>query len=151
MLDLTFSLEGGEVVSRRLGISAAGVKDFRRPLDQIGRNFLKVFDRNFSSRGSLYDGWAPRKPRYYMGARVDTWPLMEKTGRMRRAFKADVTTTSLKIDNPTPYFVYHQSSKLPRTKLPRRVMMKIRRQDAESIVKEFQLYLVEVMRRAGTR
>lgn len=150
MIDLTFNLEGAEVVHRRLGITAEGVKSFKEPLAQIGHNFMKTFDMNFDARGGLYGGWAPRKPRYYAGQRIDTWPLMERTGRMREAFAADVTKTGLVLGNSAPYFVYHQSNQ-PRTRLPRRVMMKIRDQDATMIVKEFQYYVVNLLRSSGDR
>lgn len=150
MLELSFSLQGQEIVHRRLGISAEGVKSFKQPLDKIGGNFMKAFDLNFSSRGSLYGGWAPRKPQFRAGRRVDTWPLMEKTGRMRKSFNKTVTSTSLTLGNSAPYFVYHQSNK-NRTRLPRRMMMKIRQQEATMIVKTFQAYLVEVLRRSGGR
>lgn len=150
MLDISFSLEGEGVVHRRLDIAAEGVKDFHQPLDQIGRNFLKVFDANFDSLGGAYGGWQPRKPQMVGSTRIDTWLLMEKTGRMRHAFTKAVSATSLKLGNGAPYFVYHQSNK-PRKRLPRRVMMKIREQDAQMIVKEFQYYLIGLLRAEGKR
>lgn len=143
MVELSFSLEGGEVVHRRLGIVAEGVTSFREPLDQIGRNFMKVFDLNFSTRGATYGGWAPRARQY-------PWPLLERTGRMREGFQRKVDRKSLTLDNEAPYFVYHQSS-APRQRLPRRVMMKIRAQDATMIVKEFQFYLIKLLRMRGVR
>ncbi len=147
MLELSFSLEGQEIVHRRLGISAEGVKSFREPLNQIGTNFMKTFDMNFRSRGALYGGWAPRKPQYRGGVRVDTWPLLEKTGKMRRSFRSKASSNSLVLDNTAPYFVYHQSSARRGSRLPRRALMKLRQQDAEMIVRAFQAYLVALTRR----
>lgn len=150
MVELQFSIEGSEPISRRLGITAEGVKNFRKPFTEIGDSLLKTFDMNFSSRGALYGGWAPRKPQFKGGVRVDTWPLMEKTGRMRRSFTKTVRSDSLELANGARYFKYHQSNG-PRDRLPRRVMMKLRRQDADMIVKTFQSYLIEEARKAGTR
>ena len=150
MVDLRFTLEGQEVVSRRLGIAAAGVTDFKAPFAKIGSNFLKTFDTNFSARGGVYGRWQPRKPKYRNGIRIDTWPLLEKTGRMRRSFTQQTTRNRLVLGNSAPYFVYHQSNG-PRTRLPRRVMMKLRQQEATMIVKEFQAFLIGVLRSAGER
>jgi phage gpG-like protein len=150
-VELEFAVEGEERISRVLGITAEGVKDFSKPFQDSGRQMLKTFDMNFRSRGSLYGGWAPRVPQYRSGSRVDTWPLMEKSGRMRRSFRSTVTRTSLRLDNSAPYFVYHQSSARRSGRLPRRLMMKLRAQDADMIMKTFQKYLVELARKAGTR
>jgi phage gpG-like protein len=150
-LELTFSVEGSEQISRRLGITAEGVKNFREPLREVGKDLLKTFDTNFSSRGALYGGWAPRKPQYRNGVRVDTWPLMEKSGRMRRSFKSDVRPFTVELSNRATYFKYHQSNAPRRSKLPRRAMMKLRAQDADHIVKTFQAYLVKLARQSGAR
>ena len=69
---------------------------------------------------------------------------------MRKAFQKRVTESNVTIDNPTSYFVYHQS-RAPRKRLPRRVMMQLRQQEAEMIVKTFQAYVIAAMRRAGER
>src|SRR5215213_6715697 len=109
MLDLEFRIEGVPEVSRRLLVSAEGVKDFRQPLRQIGDELQKTFQMNFSQRGALFGGWAPRKPRYKNGQRVDTWPLLEKTGAMRKSFKDHLDPTKIVLTNTAPYFHYHQS------------------------------------------
>jgi phage gpG-like protein len=150
MVDLSFSIEGEETVHRSLGIVAKGVTSFKEPLGNIGKTFLKTFDMNFSSRGALYGGWTPRKPVYKGGTRIDTWPLMEKTGRMRKSFEMENSGTSLLLTNSVPYFVYHQSNQ-PRAHLPRRVMMKLRAQDASTITKTFQMYLIDLLRQTGER
>ncbi len=149
-LQLDFSIEGTERVSRVLNVPIDGVKDFRKPLTDVSKTLLKTFDMNFSARGGLYGGWAPRKPQYKGGIRIDNWPLLEKSGKMRKSFKSDVRKDSLELTNSQRYFVYHQSN-AARTRLPRRVMMKLRQQDATMIVKTFQGYLIELARKAGTR
>jgi phage gpG-like protein len=151
MLQLDFQVEGAEKVSRTLGITASAVRSFKEPLSAISRDLLKTFDMNFSARGALYGGWAPRKPQYRGGQRIDNWPLMEKTGRMRKSFKSKVSRTSVELFNPTPYFVCHQTNRRRSGRLPRRAMMKLRRQDADMVVKEFQKYLIKLARKSGAR
>lgn len=149
-LQLDFSIEGTERVSRVLDITVDGVKDFKKPFTDVGRSMLKTFDMNFDARGGLYGGWAPRKPQFRGGTRIDTWPLLEKSGAMRKGFKSTVKKDSVELTNSRSYFVYHQSN-TARTRLPRRVMMKLRQQDAQMVVKTFQAYLIELARKAGTR
>lgn len=151
-VELQFSVEGSEIVSRRLGITAEGVTDFKKPFSDVGKTLLKTFDTNFDSRGREYSaGWAPRKPQYKKGVRIDTWPLLEKSGDMRGGFRKKLTKWSLELYNTQSYFKYHQSNAPRKSNLPRRVMMKLREQDATMIVKSFQAYLVELSRKAGTR
>jgi phage gpG-like protein len=145
-LDLTFSIEGDKQVSRRLMIVADGVTDFTQPLHSIGGELNKTFQLNFDAEGGLFGGWPERVPQYKNGQRVDTWPILQKTGRMRQGFQQNVGKVTLVIFNPVEYFKYHQSNK-PRRRLPRRVMMKIDNERADYIVKAFQAYIVGLMRK----
>jgi len=64
--------------------------------------------------------WAPRKPP------TGVWPILEKTGRMRRSFKVIATAAQVKVLNDTDYLQYHQTGTsrmvarpvLPTGKLP---------------------------------
>ena len=144
-LHLTFEIQGEKQLSVELGIAADGIKKWDKPLAKVGDTLLKSFDLNFSSRGALFGGWAPRKPQYKAGKRVDSWPLLEKTGAMRKGFSSDVTDDYVKLENKLPYFKYHQSNE-PRKKIPRRIMMKIDQQRRNEIVKIFQAYIIQVTR-----
>jgi len=144
-IELSVELEGEKQLSRRLLIVADGVTDFTDPLNKIGGELKKTFDDNFDDEGSLFGGWRERKPQYRDGIRIDTWPLLQKTGEMRQSFESIVDKNSLTISNKAPYFVYHQSNK-PRYKLPRRVMMKVDEERRQYIQKAFQAYLVSLMR-----
>ena len=142
---LQFEIEGEKQVSVELGIAADGVKKWDKPLAKVGDTLLKSFDLNFAARGALFGGWPARKPQYKKGQRVDTWPLLEKTGAMRKGFRSDVNEDYVKLDNKLPYFKYHQS-KEPRKKIPRRIMMKIDQQRRNEIIKIFQAHIVQVTR-----
>lgn len=57
----------------------------------------------------------------------ETYPgagMLVRTGKMKRSFKSVATQTSLTISNTSPHFGYHQSD-APRSKMPRRVMLKV--------------------------
>lgn len=146
-MDLNITLEGEKQVSRRLLIIADGITNFEEPLRNIGGELQKTFQDNFASEGALFGGWAERKPQYRKGERVDTWPILDKTGRMKQSFRNHVGKTELIISNEVSYFKYHQSNKQPRTRLPRRVMMKIDMERKNFIIKQFQAYIVGLKRK----
>lgn len=137
-MDIEFSIEGEKQFSRRLLIVADGVTDFTTPLEEIGSELQKTFQLNFGQEGGLFGGWAPRKDN-------NPWPILDKSGLMKSSFEQKVDGNSLILFNPVPYFKYHQSNK-PRTRLPRRVMMRIDNERKEFIVKAFQKYLVSLIR-----
>lgn len=137
-MDLSVTLEGEQQVSRRLLIVADGITNFETPLRGIGSELQKTFQDNFSQEGALFGGWAERKQDY-------PWPILNRTGRMRQGFQQNLGPQELTIRNVVPYFKYHQSNK-PRTKLPRRVMMKIDQDRKVFIQRTFQAYIVGLIR-----
>lgn len=147
-MQVYFTIDGAEVLHRKLDFAAKDIGSLRQPMDQIGQNFRKTFDMNFSSRGGEYGGWAPRKPQMSGGRRIDTWPLLEKTGTMRKNFRQRVGNDWVRLFNPTHYFRYHQQGT---TKMPARVMMKLRAQDARMVTQTLQRYAIEVLRKRGLR
>lgn len=140
VVQLSFSIEGEKQVSRKLAMSADGIENFDAPLRAIGKEMLRAVDSNFDSRGSLFGArWKAR-------AKPKPWPLLEKTGEMRRGFKDNLGEGYVEIYNVQDYFKYHQSNK-PRKKLPRRLMLKIDQVRKVFIVKEFQRHIQEAMRK----
>lgn len=142
MISLDITLEGDKLMSRALMVSADRLKDFTKPLTESAQLLQKSFQLNFDAQGAMFGGWAPRKPQMRHGARVDTWPLLEKTGTMRGSFYSDVAADTAVLGNNSPYFKYHQSN-AARTKLPRRVMMDINDANKVLIQKTFQQYLID--------
>lgn len=137
-MDISVTLEGEAQVHRRLLIVAGGITNFEAPLRNIGSELQKTFQDNFAQEGALFGGWPARKQDY-------PWPILNKTGRLRQGFRQNLGKTELLIYNVVPYFKYHQSNK-PRTKMPRRVMMKIDNDRRNFIVKQFQAYIVGLIR-----
>jgi phage gpG-like protein len=64
----------------------------------------QLIDERFEARAAP-DGsaWAPRKPP------TGTWPILEKTGRMRRDYHVTATTTGVTVQNNRPYAGFHQT------------------------------------------
>lgn len=139
MIYLTASIEGEKQLSRRLMIASDGVSDFSVPLGKIGGELLRATDLQFQTEGKLYGGWPPRRDN-------KPHPLLQLTGRLRHSFSDEVRKDFVRVfSSGVPYFKYHQSNK-PRSRLPRRVMLKIDNQRKTFIVKAFQEYIVKKLR-----
>lgn len=99
----------------------------------------------FESEGEAIDeSWEPlakayafRKEKLFPGKGI-----LDASGLMRESFMSQADSTSLRIWNAAEYFKYHQSS-APRTRLPRRVMMKLTENLREMVVKNFQTQFKE--------
>lgn len=147
-MDVQITVDGHKQISRKLMLAADDVGSLREPMKDIGGELRKTFDMNFEQRGGLYGGWQARKPQYKGGRRVDTWPLLEKSGTMRGNFKQRTGKDWVSVFNPTKYFRYHQRGT---ARIPQRVMMALREQDGRMVVGKLQRYCIDVLRKRGLR
>jgi len=134
---IRFSIEGDEQLIRKFrGVEIKG-KDWKGTFKKIGNDLTKVFSGPvFETRGrEIGEPWKPRKI-------SQPWPLLQRTGRMRKGFKFNAKRTSLEVYNITKYFKYHQS-KDPRRRLPRRIMMKLDEKRKTNIMKRFHQDLIK--------
>jgi len=117
--EITFTIEGEKELSRRLLKLGEDVKDFKPEFTESS-DFLKGFfgGEVFDTRGgAIGKPWVKRK-------RPQPWPLLERSGKMRRSFQSKGEKVQARVWNAVDYFKFHQSI-LPRHRLPRRVMMKL--------------------------
>lgn len=134
MITLSADIEGTKELSRRFIKIPENIQDSGDSFAKIGREVMLSVDANYATRGSLFgEPWPSRKT-------PKPWPLLEKTGRMRRSFNQRLGRNYVEISNPTEYFKFHQSNK-PRKKLPRRVMLKLDEIRRRFIVRQFQLHI----------
>lgn len=143
MLQITWSIEGDVQLARRLRVVANGVKDWRSAFQEAADRLLKVFSYDvFSTKGSVIgESWQPLKPSYLAQKAKQGYPIdtLIKTGKMKKSFYSNVFADYAIIGNNTEYFKYHQS-KQPRSKLPRRIMLKLGNPQKEMVVKIFHTY-----------
>lgn len=138
-ITLTADVEGSTELSRRLLIMSDGIKDFHEPLTVAAAEVRRSVDMNFDTAGNLLaGGWPPR-------SKVYAWPILQKSGKMRQSFQTQIQRDQAVIGNSADYFKYHQSNK-PRTRIPRRVMLKLDQERKEFIVKAFQAYIIKLTR-----
>lgn len=137
MIDIKFTLEGKVEMARRMRGIGKDVKDFR-PEFKKSTDFMKGFFGNqvFTTRGrAIGEPWKPRRKAY-------PWPILQRTGRMRRGFRAKAEKLEGSVWNVASYFKYHQS-RMPRRKLPRRIMLKLSNQIKDRIVQFFHAGVVK--------
>lgn len=138
---ITWSIEGEKQLSRRLRNIEGNIRDARPAFQNIANELVDTFSGDvFDTRGSaIGEKWQPLS-KYTIAQKAragygDKGPL-ERTGAMRNAFRSQVATDYAAVWNTASYFKYHQSNK-SRSKIPRRVMMKLGHMQREMIVKEF--------------
>lgn len=142
-MKLSWSIEGQEQLVRNLTNVGKGIKDWAPAFKEAADKLKKVFsDDVFKTRGAIInEKWDPLKPRYLAQKVKGGFPSdpLVKTGKMKEDFQSIVKTDMAEIWNATQYFKYHQSS-APRSKLPRRVMMKLAENQKQIVVKIFHTY-----------
>lgn len=144
---LSFAIEGQTQLSRRLIGLGQGVTDMSTPFHDTANLLEGLFSREvFATQGGVIgEKWKPLSP-YTIAQKARRGyppdPLIG-SGAMQRSFRSSSTESEAVIWNTSPYFKYHQS-RLPRTHLPRRVMMKLGEQQKQQIVKIFQTYLYKL-------
>jgi len=128
-MNITFEIEGEVQLSRRMRGLSTSLDDFKGVFGKIG-GYLGSFFKNevFDTEGAVFgEKWAIG-PYYHR---------LQRTGKMKNSFIHKEAKDYVLITNTAPYFKYHQS-KLPRRKLPRRIMMKIDESRRQRIIKYFQ-------------
>lgn len=140
-LRLEWHIEGEKQVSRKLRGIAESLRDWTPAFQKIAGELRRDFSGDvFESEGeAIGERWTPLS-RAYAERKAVKYPgkgILEATGKMRRAFQSQYDATSARVWNNIAYFKYHQSNKLPRRKLPRRVMMKLDNDRKEFIQRTF--------------
>lgn len=131
---LSIRVDGIERALRSFDNRWKRANDLSEPLDRAADFMLGEIDRNFNGRrGRIWGGW-PRRKRSY------PWPILEKTGKMRRGFAKKVKSSEAIITNRVKYFKFHQAGT---KRMVKRAMWGITHEQSRQIVKEVQKYLVE--------
>jgi phage gpG-like protein len=135
-VELSFTLEGEKQLSRKLLITSKKVQNWSAEMRKTGQLLKKTFSGPvFTSEGAeIGEPWISG-PDYHG---------LVRTGNMRGSFNFKSTKNAVNVGNTTSYFIYHQSI-ADRSKLPRRIMMKIDEKRRQLIVKIFQKSIRKVL------
>lgn len=145
--NLEWSLEGEKQLSRvMVGINTK-LKDFSKPFKNASDRLKTIFSKDVfeTEGGAIQERWKRLSP-YTVSqkARLGFPPNpLVRTGRMQKGFRTIVDSDKAVIYNEMEYFKYHQSNQ-PRSKIPRRVMMKLGDQQKQIVIKAFQKYFHEL-------
>ncbi|WP_210161261.1 phage virion morphogenesis protein [Bradyrhizobium sp. ORS 285] len=145
-LYLRMELQGEVQLSRVLQGVSATVKNWRPAFEKSGEQMVDFFSEDvFDTEGAAVDDpWAALNPDYEK-RKQKKYPdagILQATGLMRDSFVSQPSAMSLIVRNTAPYFKFHQSNQ-PRTRLPRRVMMKLTENIREKLIKNMQAYFIE--------
>jgi phage gpG-like protein len=138
LIEVDFGVEGDTEVIAMLNAASVRSKTLRRPFRLIGEYFEEQIDKNFGGRGSIWGKWKRRQR-----APKDGHPLLEDSGKMRDNFKKKVGNTYVEIRNDSKQFPFHQSKKPRKTRLPRRVMMAVEKEQLTESMKILQKHVIE--------
>jgi len=99
---LKVTVDGVREVNKKLAKISTGLKSLERPLDEITKEWMKEYDDNFQAQGrTLNQPWKPRVRSY-------SWPLLQKSGKLRAGFKRKVKKDYAEIANNVKWAKYHQ-------------------------------------------
>lgn len=133
-MQLDFSIEGVPQLSRRLTRFNVAIDNFKSTFKDTGEYLTKFFSGEvFETEGRVFnERWQAGK----------FYHKLQRTGKMRQSFIHKEGKDYVLVTNTAPYFKYHQS-RLPRKKIPRRIMMKLDERRKQYIVKLFHQELIK--------
>ena len=144
--ELSYTIEGDKQLSRRLLVMSEKIKDWTPAFAETAMTLRNIFSMDvFQSQGAIIEEhWSPLSKAYAMrkSKRYPGKGILEASGAMRAGFMTMYRSDMAQVWNEVDYFKYHQSNR-PRTKLPRRVMMKLAEAQRQQVVKIFHNYFIQ--------
>ena len=139
-LALEWKIEGETQLKRVLEKIGNEVKDWTPAFKEASDKLKGIFSNDVfrTEGGAIQEKWQPLKPQYLAQKLKQGYPadILVKRGLMKESFTSEVEKDQATIENLSSYFKYHQS-KSARSKIPRRVMMKLGNPQKEIVVKVF--------------
>lgn len=128
-MQITIVITGSRQLKKRLTRIGAGMHDFSAAFKTMGDKMATYYQtQGFLSQGGVFGQDWPRLSRSYAVRKAKKYPgrpPLVASGKMLSGFRFESTPTSVTVGNRMPYFKYHQSTRKPRRKIPRRAMMGI--------------------------
>lgn len=136
MISITFRIEGGgeEQFQGTLTRLQATISDLSSAFRTTGEYLVDFFaNQVFESEGAIFGHpWTALSPKYalWKSTHYPGRGILERTGTLRRGFKAMSTATYLTVYNNVEYGKYHQAGT---SHLPQRVLVALGDQQREQI------------------
>lgn len=134
-MEIRVRISGFKTVREALLKLKRKLQDLRDEFRQTGKLMLESVDRNFVTEGSyLGKPWQALAPSTVRDRAAQGFgashPILQRTGRLRRGFKARIEKQSVYIENVIPYFSFHSLGR----GVPKRTMMKFNEKIVRQIV-----------------
>ncbi len=135
-MNISISLSDTQVKKTLEGLSA-GLKDLKRPLEDVGDTLLEHYSETvFESQGQANGAaWRPlsaatlklraERRGYYAKAPKRTGKILIWTGKLQEGFRKTVSSTKLVIENNVDYFKHHQINSRPMLAITSQVITKV--------------------------
>ena len=101
MVKIKVKVTGVDRVTAKLSKVKGAIDTVRPALNKVAPKITKEFKTNFDTAGgTLKSKWAPRVRDY-------PWPLLVKSGTMKKSWDKEAQAKKLTIENTSPYAGYH--------------------------------------------
>ena len=149
-LTLSFAIEGEQQLLRRFAGIEKEMHDWTPAFKESIEALKDIFgNKVFETRGgAIGEQWEALDPEYqrWKSMHYPGKGILEASGAMRRSFETMFKADQAAIWNTASYFAYHQSNQ-PRSKMPRRVMMKLAEEQRQIVVKIFHTLFVKKLKK----
>ena len=148
MVTMTVRIEGVPETTAMLDRLRRIVERMRPTMTSVGEYLLNVFSNQaFESEGAIYGlKWQPLNPKYalWKSTRYPGRGILERSGNLRRGFKAYPAESYLLIENKVPYAAKHQYGR----GVPQRTIVAIQSRQKSEIERIIQNDIMERFRQA---
>ena len=123
-MSLAITINGDVRLAKKLNKLSAAIQNPKKALKEVGKFVISETQEQFKTEGTrLGRKWKELATSTLIAKARDGYGgkgMLERTGRLKKGFKSDLSKFKVRIHNPVPYYQYHQ---LGGTKLPQRVML----------------------------
>ncbi len=112
---------------------AQSINDLTPAWDNIAGVTIQEFRANIDGKGAVLAMTWPERKRSY------SWPILNKTGRLKGSWVADKSPKQLTITNATEYATYHQFGT---PKMPARPIIGMTREILDNILNRIKAYIL---------
>lgn len=148
-LQISWKIEGEQQLLRNLRGISETMGSWKPAFKTVAKDLKDVFANDvFDTEGrAIEENWDKLKPKYLAQKRRDGYSseTLVRTGKMKESFKSLAKVNSAKVWNAIAYAKYHQSNKA-RSKIPRRIMMKLGNDQKAMVVKIFHTHFINKLK-----
>ena len=112
-MSYNITVRGLDSLEKKMLKMGSNIENLQPAFKKMQPKIINEYKENFPAKGKILESpWSERKYKY-------PWPLLVKTGKMKKTWLGKTKKRSLEIKNPVSYAKYHNfgTDKLPIRKL----------------------------------